>query len=67
MAASEDAEEMVSAMLDVLRKKDKLSPECCAAAIAALDATLFRRFCKDNFRFQSYEDMFMESFKKFDG
>ena len=29
MAISENAEEMVSALLTVLRKKDKLSPECC--------------------------------------
>lgn len=67
MAISENAEEMVSALLTVLRKKDKLSPECCAAAISALDATVFRRFCRDSIKFQTYENIFLESFQKLDG
>ena len=67
MAISESAEDMVAALLDVLRKKDKLSPECCATAISALDATLFRRFCRDSTKYQAYENAFLESFEKLDG
>ena len=67
MAISENSEEMVSALLTVLRKKDKLSPECCEAAISALDATIIRRFCRDSIKFQTYENTFLESFQKSDG
>ena len=61
--ASEDADEMVSACIAVLNEKEKCSPKCCKAAMEALQAMVFRAFCRDNAKFQPYEDVYLKALK----
>ena len=61
--ASEDADETVSACLTVLNEKEKCSPNVCRAAIEALQAMVFRVFCRDNAKFQPSEDVYQKALK----
>ena len=61
--ASEDADETVSACIAVLNEKEKCSSKCCKAAMEALQAMVFRAFCRDNAKFQPYEDVYLTALK----
>ena len=61
--ASEDADETVSACIAVVKEKEKCSPKCCRAAIEALQTMVFRAFCRDNAKFQPYEDVYLKALK----
>lgn len=62
ITGSEEVKDFVPAVIDVLRKKDKMGADCCAAAIAVLNVMVFRRVCLDNPRFEQYESLYMNEF-----
>lgn len=76
-AASETAEEYISSVLSILQKKEKvgkkwaiddqLSEMCAVAAITALRDMVFRRFCLNQSKYDSYEEAFRTSFFKSKG
>ena len=62
ITGSEMVRDFVPAVIDILRKKDKMGADCCAAAVAVLNVMIFRRVCLDNPRFEQYENLYMNEF-----
>ena len=61
--ASEDADATVTACIAVLNANEKCPPNACRAAIEALQTMVFRAFCRDNAKFQPYEDVYLKALK----
>lgn len=61
-SSSEEVKDFVPAVIDVLRKKDKMGSECCADAINVLNVIIFRRVCRENQRFEQYEREYLTEF-----